>query len=274
VFVPLLLSDESRDIAAWGTVAIGFIAFGLFASANYILNDLLDLKSDRLHWSKRHRPLASGALPPRLGIMLAIAAVAASFALLQPANFKTIAVLGGYGFLALLYSLKLKRLPLVDILALSMLLTSRMVFGAVIVNIEISDVLLVFGIFVFASLSLAKRYTEVERVVQIGGVALPGRGYVPKDLPLLLSMGVAMAGIATLILVFYVLNDGYRAAHYAAPRWLWLEPMLLFTLLGRLWLVTCRGQMHDDPVVFVTRDPSSIAIGCGMACVLIMAWVL
>jgi 4-hydroxybenzoate polyprenyltransferase len=274
VFVPLLLSEKFHDAGAWRMAVIGFLAFGLFASANYILNDLFDLKSDRMHWSKRHRPLASGAVPLQLAVLLAMAGAVASFALLHPAEPKAILVLAGYGLLALFYSLKLKRLPLVDILALSVLLTTRMFFGAVIADVEISDLLLVFGMFVFTSLSLAKRYTEVEHVVRIGGAELPGRGYVPRDLPLLLAMGVAMAGGAILILVFYVINDAYRATYYVAPRWLWLEPVLLFMLLGRVWLITCRGQMHDDPVVFVTRDAACIAIGGGMGLALVIAWSL
>ena len=81
LFVPLVLGGKALDGGAWIAAMTGFVAIGLAASATYVINDLLDLSSDRRHWSKRHRPLASGELSIREGLFLAAFGLAGGFAI-------------------------------------------------------------------------------------------------------------------------------------------------------------------------------------------------
>ena len=93
-----------------------------------------------------------------------------------------------------------------------------------------------------------------------------GRCYRVSDLPLLYILGVGAGYVASLILVIYLTSQSVRNA-YATPTLLWLFcPMLLYWIT-RIWLKTFRGEMHDDPVVFAARDPSSrvLAVIGGLA---------
>jgi 4-hydroxybenzoate polyprenyltransferase len=117
--------------------------------------------------------------------------------------------------------------------------------------------LLAFSIFIFLSLGIVKRYTEVLEMADRGKIA--GRGYSVKDLPLLLNLGVA-AGYCTVIVVALYINsrDSTLLYHHSKPLWL-ICPLLLYWL-SRIWLLTTRGEMHDDPVVFALRDRLSLYV--------------
>src|SRR5260370_10945943 len=112
-----------------------------------------------------------------------------------------------YLALAMAYSFRLKREPILDALTLASLFTLRLGLGVAVTGVRFSPWLFVFSMFVFASLSLAKRCTEITRVVEHGEVQPFGRGYKPSDEPLVLAMGIAAMFGATLIMVLYLLSD-------------------------------------------------------------------
>ena len=158
----------------------GFVAIGLAASATYVINDLWDLSSDRRHWSKRYRPLASGDLSIREGLFLAACGLAGGFAIAASMGYGAAIMLALYVAVTLSYSFALKRVAILDVLILAALFTLRLGFGIVLADVRISPWLLVFSMFVFGSLSMAKRHTEVLRLAERGlefdaGARLPGR---------------------------------------------------------------------------------------------------
>ena len=111
-----------------------------------------------------------------------------------------------YLITTLVYSLKLKRVALADTLTLSFLYTLRLVMGAVLAGVALSHWLMVFSMFLFVSLSLAKRHVEVIRRVGQGERRIANRGYGAEDAPLTLGLGLATATIAPLILVLYIIE--------------------------------------------------------------------
>ena len=271
LFVPLVLGGKALDAGAWSACALGFLALGLLASSTYLLNDLWDLPDDRRHWSKRERPLASGRLPIRTALLLAPLGVGASLCLGAFLGPAALGLLGLYLALTLAYSFRLKREPILDGFTLAVLFTLRIGLGIALAGTMLSPWLLTFSLFLFTSLSFAKRYTEVERMVRHGRDRTPGRGYRAGDGPLLLAFGSAAGIAAVLVMVLYLIHDAMPASFYGAPAYLWAFPAVLFLWIGRVWLLCGRGELNDDPVAFALKDRVSLGLGAIMGAAFLAA---
>jgi 4-hydroxybenzoate polyprenyltransferase len=261
VFLPLLLAHRIGDMALLARVGIAFVAFCACASATYVLNDLLDVRADRAHVRKRLRPFASGALQPRDGWLAAsgllLVGAALAFALRTTPRFAL--VLGLYCLFTVAYSIYLKRIAILDVMCLAGLYTLRIFAGGAAADIAPSFWLLAFSMFIFLSLAIVKRYTELETAAQADGT-LSGRAYGRDDAALLLGLGPAAGFVAVLVIALYI-NSPESLALYGHPKFLWLLCPLILYWVTRVWFLTKRGHMHDDPVVFAATDPTSLVLG-------------
>lgn len=271
IFVPLVLGGKAGDPSAWITAILGFVALGFVASASYIINDLWDLPSDRQHWSKKTRPLASGDLSIRSGIIMTIMGLMIGFGIAAYIGLAAFAMLGLYMVVTLSYSFFWKRIPILDVFVIAGLFTIRLAFGIVLSSVLLSPWLLVFSMFVFLSLSLAKRHTEVLRLVQYEVEDMSGRGYRKSDTPITLSIGLASMMGSVLIMILYLIEDAFPRNLYSNPEFLWVVPSVLFLFLGRVWLLSQRGELHDDPVAFALKDRVSLFLGGIMGCSVVAA---
>lgn len=263
IFVPLFAAQAEGDHNLLLAACLAFLAFGLFASSVYLLNDLLDLQADRQHRTKRRRPFASGAIPVAHGVVAAPLLMAVSVglaAVLLPRIF--LEVLLVYGVLTTAYSFVLKRQVVVDVMLLATLYTIRILAGAAATHIKPSFWLLAFSMFIFLCLAMAKRYSELRQATDKDGT-LAGRGYMPSDLPVVLAMGTGSGLVSVLILAFYTQSE-IVPAHYSAPEWLWMVPPVLLYWVVRLWMKANRGEVDDDPVIFAARDWQSIVVALVM----------
>jgi 4-hydroxybenzoate polyprenyltransferase len=256
IFIPLFMAHKFNDILLLKHALIGFFAFGLCASSVYLLNDLLDLNDDRQHPTKKHRPFAAGSISIVNGTMLIPVLLLAAFslALLLPRDF--IAVLAFYYILTVLYSVYLKRSAPIDVLTLAVLYTTRIIAGSAAVGIMPSFWLLAFSMFLFLSLALIKRFTELMMVQQQEKTESLGRGYVTTDLEMLSQFGSSSAYMAVLVLALYVNSEDVQTL-YTRPEWIWLLCPLVLYLVTRIWLLARRQLVDEDPVVFVIRDRHS-----------------
>lgn len=273
VFAPFILGGELDEAGAWLATAVAFLALGLVASSTYLVNDILDVADDRRHWSKRRRPIASGLLPVSMAALCAAAGLTAGLALAFAVSRDALQVMLVYTALTLAYSLAIKRLPLVDGLALATLFTLRLGLGVAATAVPPSAWLFVFSMFIFASLSFAKRYTELDRAIKTAGAKISGRGYRAEDVPLVLAVGVAAGLGAVIILILYIIEDAFLRSFYGATQWLWGFPLLVFLLICRIWLVTVRGEMNDDPVKFMIADTHSQVVLGLLATCFAFAWL-
>jgi 4-hydroxybenzoate polyprenyltransferase len=225
----------------------------------YVLNDLLDLNADRRHPRKRMRPFASGAVPLVHGMVLAVALpLAALFiAAILPREF--LYALLAYLVLATAYSAVLKRHALVDVLVLAGLYTVRVAAGAFAIGVPLSFWLLAFSVFVFFSIALLKRCTELHVQQQRRHDQAAGRDYRVADLVYLRGMGMASGYLAVLVFALFI-NSPEVAERYAQPQLLWLSCPVLLYWVSRIWLKEGRGEMHDDPLIFALRDRPSHAV--------------
>ena len=253
IFVPLLTSFAFVDAGAVGWSLLAFLSFSLMASANYIVNDLLDLDSDRRHPRKRLRPFASGALGPSAGLLLSLACGSLALLTALPLGAEFAAIIIFYLFATNAYSLVLKRFILLDVIGLSLLYTLRIFAGGIAIGAQISHWLLFFSTFMFLSLAMIKRCAELIVVEEQGKDAITGRDYRVSDLRVLFPVGIASAVSSIVVFGLYV-NALETQSRYASPELLWLCAAGLIYWITRLWIKTSRGEMHDDPLVFAIRD--------------------
>ncbi len=272
LFVPLVMSHQLRNGPKLVATAACFVAFSLLASAVYVVNDLMDIEADRAHPTKRRRPFAAGHLKFADGIALVVIAVCGAFALsLWALPRAAMLMLAAYALLTTAYSSFLKRKLMLDVLTLAALYTHRMLTGGLAAGIVVSEWLLAFSMFIFLSLALAKRYTELRTLpVGIEG-RIQGRGYWAKDLDLIRTLGPTSGIIAVLVLVLYINLSPEVPRHYPEPWILYFVCPIVLYWVSRIWFLAQRGQLDDDPVVFALKDRVSILAGALTVVLLVLA---
>lgn len=268
IFLPLLASHQIGNIELLFSGLLAFLLFSLCASSVYLLNDLLDLENDRQHSSKHLRPLASGAVPIKVALLVLPLLLIGAFAgstLLLPWKFTL--SLAAYYILTLAYSLVLKRVMAVDVVTLAMLYTARIIAGIMAFNVPLTFWMLAFSMFLFLSLALVKRYAELRESQSNSKTRQTiGRGYFPADLNMISSLGASAGYLAVMVLALYI-QDQNTSLLYRHPQVIWLAcPMLLYWVT-RIWMVAHRGWMHEDPVVFAMKDRNSLIVGVLFAAV-------
>ena len=274
VFVPLLAAHRYGYASSVLQALLAFVAFGLTASSVYLLNDLVDVADDRQHARKRQRPFAAGHLSLLHGwlawpLLLVCAFTLAAATLPWPFTLS----LGAYFVLTVAYSLRLKQIPMLDVLTLAGLYTLRIIAGAAAIALPLTFWLLSFSMFLFVSLAFIKRYSELKAARQNGQTkTLRGRGYTSQDLELVANLGGSAGYTGVLVLALYI-QDSHTASLYATPQFIWLACPLLLYWISRAWLIAQRGQMHDDPIVFALKDNVSWAVAALFAGVFVLAKV-
>jgi 4-hydroxybenzoate polyprenyltransferase len=273
VFVPLVLSGRFTVLPEVRETFLAFVALTCVACGTYILNDIWDVADDRAHWSKKERPIASGRLSAATAFGFALLLIPAGVALAASISWATCSILLLYLALTLAYSLHVKAVPFLDGFTLATLFTIRLGLGVVAADAPPSPWLFVFSMFLFSSLSYAKRYTEISRAMARNGSGPSGRGYRPVDAPMVLTVGLAAGVGAVMIMVLYIVEEAFRNSFYGTTAGLWGFPPLVFLFIIRIWLVSVRGEMMDDPVAFAIRDRVSIGLlGVLLVCFAI-AWL-
>lgn len=163
IFVPLVFSGLLFNPDYFIKTLWAFVAFSLVASAVYIINDLRDRKLDALHSSKKHRPLASGAVSPSEAVVLTVAFLGLAGLVQYLAGFSlmSLGLLTFYFVINVLYSFGLKNIPIVDVAILSLGFVVRVLYGGEAVGIEVSKWLYLSILAFSFYLGLGKRRNEI-----------------------------------------------------------------------------------------------------------------
>ena len=261
LFAGIIFAAELGDAGRWVAALVAFVAYCAASSAAYLVNDVRDVASDRLHPVKRTRPIARGELRPRTALWLAVALTVIAVtlaALLGPASLACLA-----GFLALqgAYSLWLKSIELLDVLAIAGLFVLRAAAGAIAVDVRISNWLLVCTFLLALFLALGKRRAELA----LDGVrARPALdGYAPGLIDQLLAI-VAAATIAA-----------YTAYAITAHDSRWLVATVPFVVYGlfRYLLLLHRRGLGEEPDALLVEDLPLLATVAAWAatCAVVLA---
>lgn len=263
--LPLLLSHRWQEHGVVLSSVTAAVTFSLMASLIYVINDMMDVEADRAHPKKRMRPLASGMVSMRAGLAIAFVLVGLIVALAcwQPWGAQRWLIV--YLLVAVAYSWRLKDYLALDVVVLSLFYGLRVLYGGAAAGIQVSVWTMVFCLFLFLTLALVKRYSEVD-LMDASDIAMTGsrRPYRPQDRAVLLGLACASSNTAILVVGLYLNSPEVRAIHQH-PQWLWLLLPALVYWLARVLIIMHRGQMHHDPVVFALRDRASW---------LVLAWIL
>lgn len=265
IFLPVL---AAHDVTTLGPVLLAFVAFCLTASAVYVVNDLLDLPADRAHPRKRARPFAAGALEPKTGLAMAgILLLGAALLAVAVGQGRFFLALGLYLLVTFAYSLRLKRELIVDVITLAGLYTVRIVAGGAAAAVVLSPWMLGFSMFLFLSLAAVKRQAELTDQAMTGRGSA-GRAYEVDDLPVLRGMALSAGYASVMVLALYISSPDVQQL-YRSPTILWGVCPLLLYWVSRMVMVTHRGRMTDDPIVFAARDRTSLlVVGTSVAVVI------
>lgn len=204
IFAPLMLAHQWADWSRIVAVLACFFALSFLASACYIVNDLVDLPADRRHPLKRMRPFAAGSLSIASAVLLVpllllLGVLCASA--LPPTLWGLLATYVG---VTISYSAYLKRTLYLDVATLAGLYALRIWAGAVAAQVPVSPWLIMFSVFFFSSLALAKRVSELLNLRRSGGDRTEGRGYSVDDQAAPAIMGISSAYVAVLVLGLYM----------------------------------------------------------------------
>ncbi len=252
IFIPLLASHQiyqEKIIMA----CLMFASLSLMASSVYIINDLIDLKADRAHPLKRHRMLASRKISASQGKFLAFFLFLFSVIIGLNINKIFIIILLLYFLISNFYSFFLKKIIILDICTLAILYTTRIIAGGVVLEIELSVWLLAFSLFFFFSLAAIKRQAELVDLAKRKKLKSINRGYKTNDLPIISTSALGTGYISVLIMAFYV-NSPEVIKLYSQPKALWGICMILLFWITKISIITQRGEMHYDPIVFAVKD--------------------
>jgi 4-hydroxybenzoate polyprenyltransferase len=272
IFFPLFTAHKLTDTRLWEPAIATFFAFNFIASAFYIFNDLLDVRSDRVHPTKRNRPIAAGILSPAHALILLFSSLAVGLALAISVSPMVLAIAGVYLTTTCLYSLYTKRVLLVDIITLAGLYTIRVFAGGLATGIVISYWTMGYTSLLFLSLALMKRYSELllPRGETLQSMYIPGRSYAPEDRPILANVGLSCGILAAVLLALYLRSPEVELL-YRRPGMLMPLCILHIYWVARAWIIANRQKMNADPIVFALRDHVTRKLAVAAAIIVFLA---
>lgn len=270
LFIPAITANIYEQ-HTFVQVSIAFMAFCCIASSVYIINDIIDLKSDRMHPVKKYRPFASGVIKISHGlIFFAVLFLTANIVSLVflPINFFAMIII--YFVLALIYSFKLKSKLIIDICTLSTLYTIRIIAGGFVAGVACSPWLLAFSGYIFLSLAAIKRHTELINNLSTGCAKALGTAYTAENINLVNVIAIASGYISVLVLALYINNrlinlNIHNSYKYGSV--LWAACPIIIYWLTRLVFISQSGKMNYDPLVYTLHDKVSLIC---MVCIIII----
>ncbi len=266
LFISLVFSSRLFDASAFLRVLCGFAAFSLLSSAVYIINDIQDVETDRMHEVKRHRPIASGAIGIPSAYALTACCVIASAAInvgLMGMEWRSFSLLLTYLVVNLVYSGGGKNIPFLDIFLLVIGFLLRVLYGAVIIDESVSNWVSLTVISISFYLGLGKRRNELKKT---NGQAVTRRvlqyytfEFLDKFMYLCLSLAI----------VFYALwsADAAVIAKHNTDKLIWTVPFVI--LLMMKYSADVESDSYGDPVDVILHDKPLIAMGICYAVVIL-----
>lgn len=269
IFAALVFDKKLLDMHYLGQTILGFLLFCLISGVVYTINDLVDLEQDRLHPKKSRRPLASGALDPRLAIaaavLLGLGAILGALWL----NRDFAIILVGYLLLQLAYSFKLKHIVLLDVLAIAAGFVLRVGAGVPLVEAaRFSPWLYICMTLGALFLGLSKRRGEL---VLLSGNAGHHRPVLQEyNLPLLDQL---LSAVTSAIIIAYTLYT-FSAPNLPPNHAMMLTvPFVIYELFRYMYLIHVRGSTLPPDEVLLTDRPFLIGLLLWGATVMIIFYL-
>jgi 4-hydroxybenzoate polyprenyltransferase len=266
VWAGFLFARELRDAALAWYVGAAFVAFCLLASAVYIGNDWIDRESDRTHPIKRDRPIASGRMSGAVAAALSVALAAGAFVLAMWVGPRLVAVLMAYLVLNAAYTLWLKHVVIIDVIAISTGFLLRLLAGTIGVGIAPSPWLLMCGLMLTLLLGFGKRRAELTAVESDAG-----RSVLSLYTPALLDRLITVCVSGTLIAYSLYTISPQTIALHGSTDLVYTVPIVTYALFRYLYLLEVKHAAEDPArLMLVDRHLQ----GAALAWVAAILWIL
>jgi 4-hydroxybenzoate polyprenyltransferase len=270
IIAPLFAANIIPKFQIINDYLVSFIALGLCVSSVYIVNDIADYKTDKLHPLKCKRPIASGKISIKESFFLAIILLTIGLTLSLQINKTFFVHILIYLIIANSYSFYLKQLFIVDCLILSFFYTFRIILGSVIINMQISIWLFIFSFSWFLSLALIKRYSELLLFKGEKKEKIIGRTYFVKDISKIRFFGLFSGYLSILILTFYIYSEN-ASLYFNQPSMIWLLILILLIWINFMWIKASKNEINDDPILYALKNKVSIILGIFFLIISILA---
>jgi 4-hydroxybenzoate polyprenyltransferase len=265
LFAGILFAGELGDLVRWAEALTAFAAYCAASSAAYLVNDVRDAPSDRLHPLKRERPIARGELSARAALVLAAVLAAFAIALTAGLGPTSVALLAVFFALQAAYTLALRDVVLLDVMAIAGLFVVRAAAGAEAVDVRISPWLLLCTALLALFLALAKRRGEL---VLAGRAVTPGRAVLSGySLPLVDQLLSVVTASTIVAYALYTFGSEHSTALMATL------PFVVFGLFRYLLLVH-RDDLGEEPeqILFSDRPILAAVALWALTAAAILAW--
>ncbi len=269
VFAGVIFAQELFQARAVGLSIAAFAIFCGLSSVVYLVNDIIDREADRQHPLKKSRPIASGDLSPKVAATAAglIGAIALLAAFALRVSFGVVAVV--YIVLQVLYSSSLKRIVILDVLAISAGFVLRAVAGAVVIGVAISQWLLVCTTQLALFLALSKRRHEL---VLLADGAIGHRKILGEYSPYLLDQMIGVVTASTLIAyTFYCINPETAQKFHTELLGLTI-PFPLYGIFRYLYLVHRREGGGSPSQMLATDRPLLVCVALWVVAVVVLVY--
>ena len=266
LFAALVFDLKFFEPGPVASTVLAFVAFSLASSATYLVNDLRDIANDQVHPRKRHRPLASGALPVSVAGVAAIVLVVASLAIAWVVRPEFAGVVAAYLVLMAAYNLGLKQLAIIDVMIIALGFVLRAAGGAVAIDVPISPWLYVCTALLSIFLGFAKRRSEL---ASLGGQAESHRANLSDYTVPMLDQMISMVGASTMIAyALYTFDASSVPTNYSMMLTL---PFVVFAIFRYLLLIQ-QNRLTGSPELLLFRDRPLFAsiVGWGVTAVLVL----
>lgn len=251
IFLPLFFSGNIlTDVNSFLQVSLGFVLFSIIASSIYIINDLKDIESDRLHPEKKNRPFASGKVPVKTGILLSgilfIGSITGAFFI----NLYFAGVLAFYFAMNIAYSMGLKHVAIIDITIIAIGFLLRVIAGGLLAEVFISHWIIIVTFLLALFLGLAKRRDDVLLFNESGQKMRKSvDGY---NLEFINSSMVIMAAVVIVAYIMYTISEEVVQRFHSR----YLYATGLFVILGiiRYLQITFVQNKSGNPTKILLND--------------------
>ncbi len=241
----IVFAGMVTQMSAWVTTIFALIAFCMASSAIYIFNDMMDKKEDSLHPEKRHRPIASGAVPiPLASFIMGALIIAASSVAFLLVNFWFFVCVAGYIVIMVLYSVVLKHIVIIDVMIIMSGFVLRAVGGVAALNVKISPWLVLCTALLALYLALNKRRGEIEKIGEDGQTRSVLKNYSVESIKEMLSV------ITPSIIVAYAIYTFFSPVGSIMMITL---PFVVFGIFRYIYIAD-QKQRHDAPEMALLTD--------------------
>lgn len=255
IFLPLIFSMSFYSIENDIKILIGFILFSLTCSIVYIINDIADVEKDRKHPKKCNRPIASGRVSKKeayiLAIVLFIVVVTGNICI--NANIGSVLVLLGYFLLNIIYSKKLKNIPLLDIACLVSCFVLRVFYGATLINVEVSNWLYLTIMSFSCYLALGKRRNELQKIDNKSNtrevLKYYNKNFLDKNMYMCLALAIGFYSMWCV--------DTYNIERFGNQL---MFTVPIFLLICMKYSLNIEGDSFGDPVEVLLSDKVLVAL--------------